>query len=173
MYRYLKLWSFALGLVAWAVVLWMRVPPAADLAPLQASASARVSVVFTPSGEQLYATACAGCHQASGEGRFPVFPPLAGSPWVNGDSDRLVAATLHGISGPISVNGMDYSGLMPGFSHLDDQEIAEVLTHVRSAWGNRAAPIAASEVAAVRMATADRRTPWSAEELAPADEDAP
>ena len=159
--------GLALGLVAWAAVLWMRMNPVTDLARLQAPATASSVAAATPrrSGAELYVSACASCHQNRGEGRFPVFPPLSGSPRVNGDAHHLVAITLHGLAGPIEVNGMRYSGLMPGFAHLDDDEVAAVLGHVRTSWGNAAPPIGAADVAAVRGLTAGRRTPWTAAEL--------
>lgn len=166
MHRHLKLVGLGVGLTAWAIVAGMRTHPATDLSSLQARASdTDVAIGTAQSPERLYTDSCASCHQAQGQGRFPVFPPLAGSPWVNGDSDRLIALTLHGVSGPIDVNGVEYSGLMPGFAHLSDRELAAVLTYSRSAWGNRAPPVSESEVAAVRSATSRRRVPWSAAEL--------
>lgn len=162
--------SLAMGLAAWATVLWMRVNPATDLAHLQLPVTQKAARAMPgSSAAELYAAACAGCHRNKGEGRFPVFPPLAGSPWVNGDPGRLVAVTLHGLSGPVEVNGVGYSGLMPGFSHLDDREIAKVLSHVRSSWGNDAAPLTAAEVAATRAQTSRRRSPWTMAELEAAD----
>ncbi|HEY0503074.1 MAG TPA: cytochrome c [Lysobacter sp.] len=172
--RRLKFLSVSIGLVAWAVVLVLRMNPATDLAALQASTPAREALVDpAPSPARLYASSCASCHQGQGEGRFPVFPPLTGSPWVNGDADRLIALTLHGLSGPIEVNGVDYSGLMPGFAHLGDAEVAALLTHIRGGWGNGAAAVSAEDVAAVRTRTAHRRGPWTADELMAEGEDRP
>jgi mono/diheme cytochrome c family protein len=162
-----RYWSLALGLIIWGVVLWLHRSPAANLpAELRAAPPARTSMAATiRSPARSYETACASCHQAGGEGRFPVFPPLAGSPWVSGDPDRLVALTLHGLSGPVDVNGVNYSGLMPGFANMSDHEIAEVLSRVRTSWGNDAPPISEAEVAAGRMRMAYRRIPWTATEL--------
>ena len=158
--------GISLGLAAWATVLWMQISPSTDLTRSQAPGAVRsVATEAGNSPAALYATACASCHQSAGEGRFPVFPPLAGSPWVNGDPDRLVALTLHGISGPIDVNTVGYSGLMPGFPHLSDREIAEVLSYVRNSWGNETSRLTEADVSAVRMRTGDRRTPWTAAEL--------
>ena len=159
--------GISLGLAAWAVVLWMQMSPSKDLSRLQASVAVRstTKAATGTSPAALYATACASCHQSAGEGRFPVFPPLAGSPWVNGAPDRLVALTLHGLSGPIDVNAVGYSGLMPGFAHLSDREIAEVLSYVRNSWGNEASRLTEADVSAVRMRTGDRRAPWTAAEL--------
>ncbi|WP_460709697.1 c-type cytochrome [Lysobacter terrae] len=161
----LAIWSLSLGLAVWAAVLWMRANPVTDLSGLEAIAPARAAAVDAAlSPARLYTSSCASCHQEEGEGRFPVFPPLAGSPWANGDRDRLIAITLHGLSGPVEVNGIGYSGLMPGFSHLSDREVADILSHVRS-WSHGAAPITEADVAAVRARTADRRLPWTAKEL--------
>jgi mono/diheme cytochrome c family protein len=166
--------GISLGLAAWAAVLWMQISPSTDLTRSQAPVAVRsVAIEAGNSPTALYATACASCHQSAGEGRFPVFPPLAGSPWVNGDPDRLVALTLHGISGPIDVNAVDYSGLMPGFAHLSDRELAEVLSYVRKSWGNEASRLTEADVSAVRMRTGDRRTPWTAAELRTGGEASP
>jgi mono/diheme cytochrome c family protein len=166
--------SLSLGLAAWAAVLWMQISPSTELIRSKAPVALRSSAAtarITPA--ELYATSCANCHQDAGQGRFPVFPPLAGSPWVNGAPDRLVAITLHGLSGPLTVNEVDYSGLMPGFTHLDDREMAQVLSYVRSSWGNNAPPLTEADVAAVRTRTGDRRIPWTAAELAPDGETHP
>ncbi|GAB3363419.1 hypothetical protein GCM10027431_02590 [Lysobacter rhizosphaerae] len=166
--------SLFVGLAAWAVVLWTQISPPTDLARLKAPVAVRSSAAsrrITPA--ELYATTCASCHQSAGQGRFPVFPPLAGSPWVKGEPDRLAALTLHGLSGPVDVNGVDYAGLMPGFTHLNDREIAEVLNYVRTSWGNNAASLTEADVAAVRTRTGDRRIPWTAAELAADDETNP
>lgn len=155
-----------LGLATWAVVLGMELNRATNLSTLRTPATGQAApATRVLSGPTLYAANCASCHQNRGEGRFPVFPPLANSSRVNGDPHPLMAITLHGLSGPIEANGVRYSGLMPGLPHLTDDEIAAVLNHVRSSWGNNAAPLGAADVAAVRGLTAARRTPWTAAEL--------
>jgi mono/diheme cytochrome c family protein len=142
--------GLSLGLIAWAVVPWTQVSPSAALARAQLPAPERTATTMDNSPAALYAWSCANCHQSEGQGRHPVFPPLAGSPWVNGDRDRLIAVTLHGLSGPIEVNDVHYAGLMPGFKHLSDREIADLLTHLRRSWGNDASPVTEADVAAVR-----------------------
>lgn len=108
-------------------------------------------------GAALFASRCAACHQASGGGLPGVFPPLAGSEWVNGDIHTLSAAVLHGISGKLTVKGQTYNGVMPTFGpQISDAELAAVLTHVRKSWGNHAGPVSAEVVASVRRATAGR-----------------
>jgi len=92
-------------------------------------------------GQQVYNGNCVACHQASGKGLPGVFPPLDGSEWVNGDERVLANILLHGITGEINVLGQTYKGAMPPFPQLSDAELAAVLSHVRSAWSNKAAPL--------------------------------
>ncbi len=82
---------------------------------------------------------CGSCHGKDGKGIAPVFPPLAGSEWVNGDKDLLAKIALHGITGPIKVKGIKYeSGVpMPGFAfRMKNKDIADLLTYVTNAFGN-------------------------------------
>lgn len=66
----------------------------------------------------------------------------------------MIELVLNGFSGPLQVNGETYNGTMPPMGHLKDEEIAEILSYVRSSWGNSAATVSAAEVAAVRAKTA-------------------
>lgn len=116
-------------------------------------------------GEQVYAAVCTACHQATGLGVAGAFPPLAGSEWVSGKPEILAAAVLHGLSGPIEVKGATYNGAMPPWgASLSDDDVANVLTYVRSAWGNTSPPVDAGIVAPIRKAHANRG-PWTAAEL--------
>ncbi len=131
------------------------------------TAPAAAAVAQGPDGKVVFSTTCAACHQATGEGVEGTYPPLAGSEIVNGDEAKVVRIVLHGLTGPVEVAGETYTGMMPPWGGvLKDPEIAAVLTYVRSAWGNHAAPVTVSKVAAIRAATASRTTPWTAAELA-------
>lgn len=112
-------------------------------------------------GAQIYASKCAACHQATGLGIPGVFPPLAGSEWVLGSDKALVQIPLHGVSGALSVKGATYNGAMPSFATLADEEIAAVLSHVRSQWGNGAPPVLAATVRAGREASKGRAAAWT------------
>lgn len=97
-------------------------------------------------GGKLYATYCAACHQSNGKGDGSRFPPLAGTDWVTGDKRRLMQLVIHGLSGPITVNGVGYNESMPAHAYLKDAEIAAILTYIRQSFGNNAGFITANEV---------------------------
>ena len=101
---------------------------------------------------------CITCHQADGQG-LPAaqFPSIAKSNWVNGDPRRLIRIVLHGLMGPIEVNGTQYPGQVPmtAFKGLSDKEVAGVVTYVRNAFGNQGSAVTPPQVAAERQATKD------------------
>jgi mono/diheme cytochrome c family protein len=113
-------------------------------------------------GRQVFAANCVACHQATGKGLPGVFPPLAGSEWVQGDERVVANILLHGIDGEITVAGNAFKGSMPSFRQLSDAELAAVASYVRSDWSNKAAPIKADVFAAERKASA-RTTPFKGE----------
>ncbi len=112
---------------------------------------------------------CATCHQADGKGLDASgFPPIAGTNWINGNEERLIKITLHGLMGPLEINGKKYSGQVPmtGFGGmLNDEEIAAVLTYARNSFGNKARAIKAEEVSKIRYLTKDQNTFFTTEEL--------
>lgn len=136
-------------------------------AELQGAAPAAAGAAVD--GATVYASRCLACHQAGGAGLPGVFPPLAGSEWVTGKETTLAALVLHGVSGALTVKGSTYQGAMPAFgAQLQDAELAAVLTHIRSRWGNAAAPVTTETVAAVRKQTAARTEPFKGDaELMP------
>jgi mono/diheme cytochrome c family protein len=98
---------------------------------------------------------CAACHQANGRGLPSVFPPLAGhaADLYEASRDYLIDVVLYGLMGRITVDGVAYDSAMPSHSYLSDAEIAAVLNHVLTAWGEEPAgfaPYAAADVAAQR-----------------------
>lgn len=101
-------------------------------------------------GREVFATTCGLCHQPDGKGIPATFPPLAGSEFVNGDPAALIAIPLHGKSGKITVAGQPFDGVMPPFANLSDRDLADVLTYVRSSFGNASGPITPEQVATIR-----------------------
>jgi nitrite reductase (NO-forming)/hydroxylamine reductase len=67
-----------------------------------------------------------------------------------GDRQQVMQAALFGLSGPITVNGMDYNGVMPSMGYLSDQELADALTYVFASWGNTGSAVSVEEVTALR-----------------------
>lgn len=111
---------------------------------------------------------CGTCHQEDGKGLSAAFfPPLAGSEWVTGSQDRLIKIALHGIQGPMTVNGVKYPGPVPmtPMKHLNDKELAAVLTYVRNSFGNKASVVTPGKVSKVRAATKDKAGFYTAPEL--------
>ncbi|KAB2661741.1 MAG: c-type cytochrome [Verrucomicrobia bacterium] len=120
-------------------------------------------------GQTVYEMACLPCHQPEGKGLPGVYPPLAGSEWVQGDPERLVKIVLHGLAGPVRVAGRDFGGgdavPMPAMEGLEDAQIADVLSYVRDTFGGKAGAVPAGVVGRVRAETAVRTTAWTADEL--------
>lgn len=120
-------------------------------------------------GAKIFRAQCAQCHQADGNGIPGVYPPLAGSEWVNGHSQTLARILINGLNGPIEVKGNTYNGNMPAFGpgglNLRPVEIAGVLTYIRQEWGNNAPEINEDMMNTYLGAYAARTTPWQASEL--------
>jgi len=116
-------------------------------------------------GRRVFAN-CIACHQTTGLGLPGAYPPLAGSEWVQGTENRIVRIVLNGLSGPITVKSTTFNNSMPAFGpQLRDDQIADVLTYVRSEWGNNAPAILSDKVKEIRAAVAGRAGPWSPDEL--------
>lgn len=127
-----------------------------------------VTVATQPSvdGGAVYMTRCVACHQANGQGVPAVFPPLAGSEWATGDPDNVIRIVLLGIQGPIDVAGATYNSVMPGLAaQMVDEDIAAVITHVRSSFGNSASAVSSADVSRIRAELQGRTQPWEASEL--------
>ena len=104
-------------------------------------------------GMVLYKGTCSVCHQQNGEGLEDIFPPLANSDYLTADKRRAVEIVLNGLSGPVTVNGVGYSSVMPSMSQLNDDEIANILTFALNSWGNDGGVVSSDEVAENRATT--------------------
>jgi mono/diheme cytochrome c family protein len=98
-------------------------------------------------GKQLYETHCIDCHGGDGKGLPPPYPPLAGNRAITMDNSvNAVRIVLNGGFAP-GTEGNPRPYGMPPYSHvLNDYEVAAVVSYLRASWGNRAAPVTASEV---------------------------
>jgi mono/diheme cytochrome c family protein len=116
-------------------------------------------------GQAVYSRTCIACHQPTGLGIAPVFPPLAGSEWVAMSPSIPVRNILHGMTGPVTVKGTTYNSMMPAVAGLSDGDIADVVSYVRNSFGNTGSVVTEDDVKAIKAKYADRKTPWTAEEF--------
>jgi mono/diheme cytochrome c family protein/glucose/arabinose dehydrogenase len=138
------------------------VPPPPVVKPL----TAQEQQLFE-TGRTVYATLCAACHQPTGLGMEGLAPPLVESEWVLGRTDTLARVILHGLSGPIKVNGKEWSMEMPPLgAALTDEQVAGVMTYIRREWEHTESPVSAAAVAKLRAQHQDRTRTWTAEDLA-------
>ncbi|WP_254062781.1 cytochrome c [Caulobacter sp. S45] len=92
-----------------------------------------------PDGAAIFKQNCAACHQARAQGVPGAFPALAGDAFVNGDPKAVAQVLLNGRGG------------MPNFREdLTNEQIASVLSYVRTSWGNHASPLSAATVASAQ-----------------------
>ena len=114
---------------------------AADLEPASADGP----------GAKLYARHCAACHGEQGEGAAGVYPALAGNRAVTLSTPaNLVHLVLEGGFAPATAGNPRPFGMPPFATELSDEQLAQVLTHIRGNWANRAAAVSALEVGRFR-----------------------
>jgi ubiquinol-cytochrome c reductase cytochrome b subunit len=103
----------------------------------------------TAKGEQIFTQNCASCHQANGQGQAGVFPALAGNKDVVASDPKGIIHTLnYGLAGKV-IDGKTYAAQMPAWKgNLSNDDIAAVITYIRSSWGNKASPVTTAQVAA-------------------------
>lgn len=92
-------------------------------------------------GGKIYAANCVACHQATGKGMPPAFPPLSGSKVVQGAADGQIGVLLNGRPGTAMVS----------FARLSDSELAAVISYTRNSWENNTGKIVQpSDIKALR-----------------------
>jgi len=99
----------------------------------------------------VYLANCDVCHAANGKGYAQAFPALAGNPVVQGeDPTSLINIVLGGARRPVTA-GAPSALVMPTLGwKLNDQQVADVLSFIRSSWGNNAPAVTPDQVAALR-----------------------
>lgn len=127
-------------------------PPQPAASNLPSSESSLLSVL----GKTIYDRHCASCHGAEGLGKPPHYPPLAGNQSIQMSSAvNPIRMVLNGGYPPgTGGNPMPY-GMPPFAQSLSDDEVAAVVTYIRTAWGNRGAAVSAHEANALRAAPLD------------------
>lgn len=101
-------------------------------------------------GSTLYEHHCSLCHQASGEGAPPAWPPLVNNPSVLAESPaNVVQMILKGGYAPATESNPRPHG-MPPFHALSNSDIAALATYIRNSWGNKAGPVSPYQVSPLR-----------------------
>ena len=102
-------------------------------------------------GKTVYLQRCMVCHQADGGGVPKLNAPLDASTAVNGsDVSKLIKYIVKGFADRVEIDGELYSNAMPAAADLTDQQIADVLTFIRSNWSNKAGPVTTLQVKQTR-----------------------
>ena len=132
-------------------------------------------VAWLKNGKKKYGT-CAGCHMLNGMGKAGQYPPLVGSEWVTGGTERLAALILYGLTGPITVKGQAYSGadlMPPHVATFSSEEVAQVMSYIRNTWGNEASFVTTEMVDFAKEKYDGRAEPFTAAELRAPDVNLP
>lgn len=137
-------------LVGFASVSFIRVPVQQQKPARKSPSQSPVTAAEMKRGKVVYENYCLTCHQADGTGVPRMNPPLAKTEWVTGDRKRLINVVLKGLDEEIEIDGEYFSNPMPAHAHLNNQQIADVLTFIRNSFGNRSGRITVAEVSAER-----------------------
>jgi mono/diheme cytochrome c family protein len=124
----------------------------ADTAPPPAAVTEETRRL-APLGRKIYEAQCAVCHAKEGQGKPPHFPPLASNQSIQMTSAvNPIRMVLNGGYAPgTRKNPMPY-GMPPFAQLLSDEEVAAVVTYIRTAWGNHGKPVSTKEVNELRPA---------------------
>ncbi len=131
---------------------WVLSGAAQGVAPVETGEKTKAERIEL--GKRLFSSICAACHQPTGQGVPNVFPPLAGSDFLNGSKSRAIKIVINGRQGEIVVNGMKFNNSMPSFP-LSDADIANALTFVYNSFGNSGVDVTPAEVKALRSEPPD------------------
>ena len=105
-------------------------------------------------GKPIYDRECASCHGATGQGLPPDYPPLAGNQSIQMVSAvNAIRMVLNGGYPPGTAGNPMPHGMPPFAQKLSDDEVAAVVTFIRTSWGNRGEPVAARQANELRAAT--------------------
>jgi mono/diheme cytochrome c family protein len=121
------------------------------IAGASAQSSNKLVAASAARGKTVYLQRCMVCHQADGGGVPKLNAPLDGSSAVNGtDVAKLIKYIVKGFADRVEIDGELYSNAMPAAADLTDQQIADVLTFIRSNWSNKAGHVTSLQVKQTR-----------------------
>lgn len=113
---------------------------------------------FGKRGAQIYYEYCASCHGFDGRGAgVKMLPPLAGNPVVlDPRPESLINLTINGSLRLVTQGQVETFDMPPFYALLSDQQVADVVTFIRTSWGNapkKSREVTAEQVAKIRAAT--------------------
>jgi mono/diheme cytochrome c family protein len=112
---------------------------------------------YMAKGAKIYSAKCNGCHGSDGKGDGANFPSLAGSKWVDGETERLAMIILNGLQGPIST-GKSYGAGMPAQgAGLSPEDLAGIMTFVRNNFGNSTGDVVTVDMAKAALDISGKR----------------
>ncbi|OIQ41851.1 MAG: dehydrogenase [Bacteroidetes bacterium MedPE-SWsnd-G1] len=129
-----------------------------------------VSTDSRTSGYYLFKNTCATCHGSGGDGISGVAPPLSNSEFVTGSDETLARIILHGLHGPITVNGIDYefNGEMPGLVNnptITNKDVSDIISYLRNAFTTKSKKITLDEIESIRNETPKDGNSYTQEEI--------
>jgi mono/diheme cytochrome c family protein len=126
------------------------------LEPPNSSVPTTESSLLLSLGKTVYDGQCASCHGAQGNGKPPHYPPLAGSQSIQmASAVNPIRMVLNGGYPPGTFGNPLPHGMPPFAQSLSDNEVAAVVTYIRTAWGNRGTPVTAAQASELRSAPLD------------------
>jgi len=123
---------------------------------------------YEAKGAKIYSAKCSGCHGSDARGNGSTYPSLAGSAWVNGETERFAMVILNGLQGPVS-DGKTYGVMPPQGIGMAPEDLAGIMTYLRNNFGNKKGDVVTAEMAKAAIEISGKRAkagaPVTAEEL--------
>lgn len=121
-------------------------------------------------GAKMFRQICAACHGINGEGSDGLAPPLMNSEYVTKPVERLGLIILHGLAGPVNVNGTTYeiNQPMPGLLHnesLSDNDMADIISYVTNAFSGAPGQLKPEKIRELRKLKPKNGNEYTEEEL--------
>ena len=130
-----------------AIAVYLKeLPPGAQEATVAAPPPAQMA-----NGEKLYKGSCVACHELDGSGAPRIYPPLPGNANLqSADASSAIRIVLDGAETITTARAPNTGSMPPYASKMSDQDVADVVTYIRNAWGNAAPAVTPAEVAKAR-----------------------
>jgi mono/diheme cytochrome c family protein len=139
-----------------AMSVYLKALPSTGQAAEPTKAQVQDKLRLFPLGKKIYTAQCAVCHGSQGEGRGVDFPPLAGNQSIQMTSSvNPIRMVLNGGYPPGTIRNPRPYGMPPFAQGLSDEEVAAVVTYIRTAWNNRGTAVTDADVNALRSAPLD------------------